>query len=110
MPERRFGELPPGTRFRWREQTWIKTSPLLARSSEEAEPVLVPRSARVVRLEPRQEPGTPRTLQLPVTALEVLQQELVTLVEALPLEPDLTRTTLETMRHHFHNLITQNDT
>ncbi|RTZ72379.1 MAG: hypothetical protein DSZ00_04875 [Gammaproteobacteria bacterium] len=110
MPEHRFGELPPGTGFRWRGQTWTKTSPLLARSGETAEPVLVPRSARVVCLEPGQEPGTPRTLQLPLTALEALQQELAALVEALPLEPDLTRDTLETMRHHFHDLITQNDT
>ena len=110
MPECRFGELSPGTRFRWRGQTWIKTSPLLACSSEKSEPTLVPRSARVVRLESRQEPLTPRTLQLPVTAIEALQQELATLIQALPLEPDQARATLETMRHHFHNLIMQHDT
>jgi len=110
MPECRFGELSPGTRFRWRGQTWIKTSPLLARSSEKSEPTLVPRSARVVRLESGREPAAPSPLQLPVTALEALQQELVVLIQALPLEPQQTQATLETIRHHFHNLIMQHHT
>jgi hypothetical protein len=58
VAEVKFGQLPPGGRFRWKDAEWLKTSPVLARPVDGEKPVLVPRSARVERLDgdPAQSP------------------------------------------------------
>jgi hypothetical protein len=47
VAELKFGRLPPGGHFRWKNREWQKTSPILACARGEDNPVLVPRSALV---------------------------------------------------------------
>lgn len=106
MAECRFGELAPGARFHWRQRTWTKTSPLLARADGDPEPVMVPRATRVVTENADDNGDTPAEPR-PITrqSLEQLHGELVRLLETLPLEPDILHSTLTKMRERFDSLI-----
>jgi len=89
VAELKFGQLPPGRRFRWKDAEWLKTSPILASPADGGKPVLVPRSARVEALDglPPQTPAAPLENRIdPV--LKELQRNLLGQLETLPLSPD----------------------
>jgi hypothetical protein len=82
----KFGQLPPGAAFRYRGQEWVKTSPLLARSTTGAV-APVPRGAVVqVQEAARSDRGTrapvnlsPARLQQELSACAGQLQELLVL-------------------------------
>ena len=88
MAELKFGQLAPGRRFRWKNQLWLKTGPILACPEGGEKPVLVPRSAMVEVLDGPAPSGHAKEPAEPVgPVMEELRNKLLSRVEALPLAP-----------------------
>ncbi|BAO45736.1 hypothetical protein [Thiolapillus brandeum] len=89
MAKIKFGQLPPGRRFRWKNAEWLKISPILARPADGEKPVLVPRSALVEGLD-----GNPAetSAELPESRINLvlkdLQHKVLHRLEAASLPPD----------------------
>ncbi len=87
--ELKFGQLPPGRRFRWKNQLWLKTSPILASPEGGKKPALVPRSAMVEVLD---EPDPAGQATGPGEAvgfvMNELRNKLLSRLEDLPLAPE----------------------
>ncbi len=89
MAELKFGQLPPGRRFRWKNQLWLKTSPILACPEGGEKPVLVPRSTMVEMLDGSDPAGQAKGPAEPVDlVMEELRNKLLSRLEALPLAPE----------------------
>ena len=87
MPEVKFHQLAPGTRFWWQGTEWIKVSPLLARQADDEATRVVPRSARVTTEAPEAAPAGQASAWVPAAAVERLELELARLIDTLPLAP-----------------------
>ena len=104
MPEVKFHQLAPGTRFWWQDTEWIKVSPLLARQTESEATRVVPRSARVTTESPQAAAAQPQGSWVPAGAVDHLELELTRLIDRLPLEPAVRSDALGRMRDLFARL------
>ena len=80
----KFGQLPTGKRFRYRDESYQKDSPLQARRESDGTTKLIPRSAVITPLDTEGVPITERPMRIERThverALKALETELTTAI------------------------------
>ncbi len=98
----KFGTLPIGQRFRWRDAVYVKTSPILALAEASETTQMVPRSATVhplteERMAETERPSSATLAQeVALAALKGFHQDSLNLIENLT--PALTPEQLEQLR------------
>lgn len=103
MAEKKFGQLSAGQEFFWQGGKWLKTSPLLARPEDSEQARIIPRSAMVQSGETETTPDNDAGAAEIREILRQLEQECLSNIELLQLNPDQLQTLREIVAKAVQN-------